>query len=89
MPDGGFVTSFYDITELKRNEHALKSSEANIRLYTDSLPIMLSYLDNNRRVLFVNQAFEDIMGMKREKHSGQTCVGDFSNPKSTICASRT
>ena len=71
MPDGGFVTSFYDITELKRNEQALKSSEANIRLYTDSLPIMLSYLDNNRRVLFVNQAFEDIMGMKRENILGR------------------
>ena len=44
MPDGGFVTSFYDITELKRNEQALQASEANIRLYTDSLPSMLSYL---------------------------------------------
>ncbi len=71
MPDGGFVTSFYDISELKRNEQALKASEANIRLYTDSLPIMLSYLDNNRRVLFVNQAFEDIMGMAREKILGR------------------
>ena len=71
MPGGGFVTSFYDITELKRNEQALKASEANIRLYTDSLPIMLAYLDNDRRILFINQAFEKLMGMQREATLGR------------------
>ena len=78
MPDGGFVTSFYDITELKRNEQALQASEANIRLYTDSLPSMLSYLDNDCRVLFVNQAFENILGMPRETILGRYTWEIFS-----------
>lgn len=78
MPGGGFVTSFYDITELKRNEQALKASESNIRLYTDSLPIMLAYLDNDRRILFINQAFERLMGMKRETTLGRHAWEVFS-----------
>ncbi len=78
MPDGGFVTSFYDITELKRNESALKQSEANIRLYTDNVPIMLAYLDNDRRILFVNQAFEEIMGFRRDAILGKHAWEVFS-----------
>ena len=78
MPDGGFVTSFYDITELKRNESALKQSEANIRLYTDNVPIMLAYLDNDRRILFVNQSFEEIMGFQRDAILGKHAWEVFS-----------
>lgn len=78
MPDGGFVTSFYDITELKLNEAALRESEANIRLYTDNVPTMLAYLDSDRRILFVNQAFEEIMGFRREEILGKHAWEVFS-----------
>ena len=77
MPDGGFVTSFYDITEPRFNEQALQASEANIRLYTDSLPSMLSYLDNDCRVLFVNQAFEKHHGNAARDHLRPLHLGDI------------
>ncbi len=77
MPGGGFVTSYTDITEQKINEQALRESEQNIRFYTDNLPLMLCYVDKNRRIQFANNAYNLALGLPREKVVGQSAVDLF------------
>lgn len=66
IPGGGFVTSFTDITEQKDVEQALRSSESRIRLYTDSLPLMLCYIGQDKKVHFSNKAYNQFVGKSRE-----------------------
>jgi len=54
-----------DITELKRTEQALRESEERLRLVTDHLPALVSYVDRNERFEFVNAAFVDWFGSDR------------------------
>ncbi len=77
MPGGGFVTSYTDISEQKINEKALRESEQNIRFYTDNLPLMLCFVDKNRRIQFANNAFNLALGRPREEVVGQPAVDLF------------
>lgn len=70
MPDGGYVNTYMDITEHKRVEDALRESEQNIRVYTDNVPVMISYLDPEQNYLFVNKAFADGVGINRHTIAG-------------------
>ena len=72
MPGGGFVTSYTDTTEQKNNEQALRESEQNIRFYTDNLPLMLCYVDNQRRVQFSNKAYNIALDLPRESVVGRS-----------------
>ncbi|HEY5718330.1 MAG TPA: PAS-domain containing protein, partial [Motiliproteus sp.] len=74
MPGGGYVNTYMDITEHKRTEEALRESEQSIRLYTDNVPVLIAYLDKERRYLFVNKAYADVFGIKdRHSISGTPC----------------
>jgi PAS domain S-box-containing protein len=57
MPDGGFVTSYVEITERKLAEEALLDSEQRIRLFANAVPTMISYVDRDQRYRFVNRAY--------------------------------
>ncbi len=57
MPGGGYVNTYMDITAHKRTEEALRESEQSIRIYTDNVPVLIAYLDKERRYLFVNKAY--------------------------------
>ncbi len=70
MPNGGFVTTYADITNHKRTEAALRESEQNVRTYTDNVPILIAYLDPQRRFLFVNKAYADAFGIDRHHVQG-------------------
>ncbi|WP_210395746.1 hybrid sensor histidine kinase/response regulator [Motiliproteus sediminis] len=74
MPGGGYVNTYMDITEHKRTEEALRESEQSIRLYTDNVPVLIAYLDKERRYLFVNKAYAEVFGI-RDRHaiSGTPC----------------
>lgn len=68
----GYVTSFTDVTEYKRIEQALIASERSIRFYTENIPAMFAFSDQNEVIRFVNKAYreqfgkpgEDIVGMR-------------------------
>ena len=66
------MTSYTDTTEQKNNEQALRESEQNIRFYTDNLPLMLCYVDNQRRVQFANKAYNLALGLPRESVVGSS-----------------
>ncbi len=74
MPGGGYVNTYMDITEHKRTEEALRESERSIRLYTDNVPVLIAYLDKERRYLFVNKAYAEVFGIHdRHAISGTPC----------------
>jgi PAS domain S-box-containing protein len=73
MPNGGYVNTYMDITEHKEIEEALRESEQNIRIYTDNVPVLIAYLDPDRRYLFVNKAYARTFGLDRNNISGTPC----------------
>ncbi len=48
-----------DITQRKQAEEALRASEAQLRLITDNLPVLIAYVDSEHRYRFNNKAYHD------------------------------
>ena len=48
MPNGGFATTYTDISERKVAEQTLRDSEAKMRLITDALPALIACADNQQ-----------------------------------------
>ncbi|NCW08592.1 MAG: PAS domain S-box protein, partial [Gammaproteobacteria bacterium] len=71
MPNGGYVTSYSDISPYKEAESALRESEQAIRVYTDNVPAMIAYVDRDYRIQFINKAFERTMRVWREQVVGR------------------
>lgn len=72
MPDGGFVTSYVEITERKMAEEALLDSEQRIRLFANAVPTMISYVDRDQRYRFVNRAYRATYAPNGTPILGQT-----------------
>ncbi len=70
MPDGGFVLTFDDITRRKRIEEALRDGERRIRLITDAMPALISYVDADERYQFVNEPYSRWVGLPEQKIVG-------------------
>ncbi len=79
LPQGGYVTTYTDISEYKKIESALKQNEREIALYTDNSPVSLAYLDNNLVYRFVNKALANSRLMKKEKIIGKKINDIFSS----------
>ncbi len=73
MPNGGYVNTYMDITDHKNIADALRESEQNIRIYTDNVPVLIAYLDPERRYLFVNRAYAHAFGRERHEIIGKQC----------------
>jgi PAS domain S-box-containing protein len=71
LPGGGYVASFSDITEHKHTEQALRTSERNIRVYTDNVPVLIAYVDRDLVYRFVNKAYEQSVGLHRDAICGR------------------
>lgn len=57
--------------EGKKMEKELRSSENQLRLIADTIPLLISYVDNDLRYRFVNQTYIDWFEKKREKIIGR------------------
>src|SRR5260221_13778787 len=71
MPDGGFVLTFYDITRRKRIEEALRDGERRIRLITDAMPALISYVDAGEVYRFVNEPYRRWVGQSEDSIIGR------------------
>ncbi|EGF30714.1 putative transmembrane protein [Oxalobacteraceae bacterium IMCC9480] len=78
LPDvdaGGAVVGFYsmvlDITERKQAELHQRASETLLRNVTDSLPALVSYIDNDERYRFNNLPHEQWFGRPLAQITGQ------------------
>src|SRR5690606_12082348 len=52
------VARVWPVVEKARAEQALRASEEQLRLVTDNLPSLISYVGADRRFRFVNAAYE-------------------------------
>jgi len=74
-----FAVAFFDITDLKKTEEALKQSQEliskqleEIKSYYDNAPVGLAILDRDLRYIRVNTLFAEMDGMPAEEHIGKT-----------------
>lgn len=70
IPDGGYVNTYTDITERSRNAEALRESNTRIRLITNAMPALISYINSDLRYEFANKAFEEWFDRPSEEIEG-------------------
>lgn len=74
----GSVAGFYmmalDITERKNAELQQAASEKRLKLLTDNLPVLIAYLDRERKVLFLNATFQHWFGIDPQPLMGRHLV---------------
>jgi PAS domain S-box-containing protein len=51
-----------DVSEIKQAEQALRASEGELRLITDSVPAFIGYADSSETLLFCNKALATLVG---------------------------
>lgn len=71
MPDGGYVTTFSDITESKQIEITLRDNEKRLRTYTENVPAMIAYVDREGIYRFANNAYAEYAGLDRDAIVGR------------------
>ncbi len=67
----GMVVTFIDVTKLKHAEAAARRHESQLQLITDSLPVLISYVDAHQRYGFNNLAYERWFGVSRDSIHGK------------------
>ncbi|MBI4290937.1 MAG: PAS domain-containing protein [Betaproteobacteria bacterium] len=60
-----------DISESKEAEHALRASEGQMRLITNSVPAVIVYQDTGERIRFCNQMMAKMVGLRPEDAIGR------------------
>jgi len=68
----GFYSVSFDITERRRAEEKLAESEKRLRDIADNLPVMISYIDKDQRLLFLNETFSRWTGLDHRAVIGKT-----------------
>ncbi len=68
----GAVITFSDITDRKRAEDSLRESEEQLRLLTDSLPVLIAAVDSDTNILFANQTCGDWYARPSASLAGQS-----------------
>jgi PAS domain S-box-containing protein len=70
----GAVCSFQALTERKRIEEALRTSEAELQSVINRTPFMLVRCSRDLHYRFVSQAYAQLVGVPREQIVGKTIV---------------
>ena len=68
----GLVAAVTDNTERKRAVAALRESERQHRAVTDTVPLLISFVDADERYRFVNRRYEVMFGLPRDAIIGRT-----------------
>jgi two-component system, LuxR family, sensor kinase FixL len=67
----GLSVYFRDIHQRKLAQTALEHSQQQLRLVTDSLPLLISYVDLEMRYQFVNKGYVELFGQERDQIIGK------------------
>ena len=65
-----FTVMLKDITKRLQAEESLRRSEEQLRLITDALPVLISYVDNQQRYRYNNRTYETWFGKSRDSLLG-------------------
>ncbi len=76
----GFYSVSFDITERRRAEEKLAESEKRLRDIADNLPVMISYIDKDERLLFLNETFSRWTGLDHRATIGKTVAEAIPAP---------
>lgn len=69
---GGIAVSITDITERKLAQDRALNSERELQILTDTMPVLISYVDAEERYRFVNKEYEKWFGVNRDELIGRT-----------------
>jgi diguanylate cyclase (GGDEF)-like protein/PAS domain S-box-containing protein len=61
-----------DVTKRRDAEARLAASEQRLRLITNNMPALISYLDRDHRFVFANETYADWFGIRPESLIGKT-----------------
>jgi PAS domain S-box-containing protein len=61
-----------DITKFKQAERRLRESENQLRLITNTLPVLISYIDREQRYRFINSRYTEWFGRSAEQVVGKS-----------------
>jgi len=59
----GIIAIVADITDRKQAEKAQRDSESELRLLTDNVPAMISYVDRQMKCVFANKRYADFFSL--------------------------
>lgn len=68
------VLILHDVTEVKEAEEALQRNEEQLRLVIDALPVVIGYIDQDKRFRLGNQVFEEWFGIALADVEGKPMV---------------
>lgn len=68
-----------EINDRKQAETALRQSEEQLRLITNALPVLISYVDENQYYRFNNKAYEDWLGKSLSEIYGSDIKSVWGN----------
>jgi PAS domain S-box-containing protein len=80
LPDGGRMLTYFDITELKRIEAALRASERRLFDILESSPVGVAIATREGRRLFINSRRAEQSGLSREEFLKQDARLTFFDP---------
>ncbi len=73
--EAGRVTGIYglvmDRTEQRRAQERIEASERQLRAVTDNLPVLITYVDADETLRFMNGTFHDWLGIDLDKAIGR------------------
>lgn len=70
----GFLAMAFDITDRKLSELQQRDSEERLRLITDNLPVLISYIDRDQRFRFANATHQRWLGIAPKYMIGKTAL---------------
>jgi PAS domain S-box-containing protein len=70
--EGGTVTIFTQIDELKQREQRLRENQAILQSILDNIPVTVSITDRERRIVLLNRRIEDLYGVHQAEVVGRS-----------------
>ena len=62
--------TFIDLTERKLAEEAVRTSEAQLRLVTDNIPVQVAYVDRDHKIRYANRRYAEWWGIPHDEVIG-------------------
>jgi PAS domain S-box-containing protein len=69
---GGLAVFYRDVSDQQRTQAALEEREHELQTLTDALPVLISYIDRERRYRFINKVYETWFSARREEILGKS-----------------